>query len=405
MSAQAAPSKRSGWGLHPTIIAAGWVSFFTDFSSQMVVPVLPLFLIVVLKAPVLTLGVIEGLGAAMAGILRLLSGWLSDRMGHRKPLMVAGYGLSNLIKPAFALAPGWGTVLALRLGDRVGKGLRSAPRDALLADVTTAQERGKAFGFRRSMDLLGAALGPLAAAGILLWSHNAYRLVFFATLLPGLAALVVALVMLKDARRPVTDTHRVLPRINLLALPRPFQRYTLTLTVFALANFSEGFIILRERSLGLAPALIPVAYFVMNAVASLLSMPAGMVADRVGRRRVLVLGFLLLSGTYWGLGWIRSAGWIWPLLALYGVTVALVEGNQKVYAAELIGPEQRGTALGTFNAITGVAGLPAALGAGLLWQAWGPRAPFLAGALVAMTAVFLLLVLVPASRGRRAASA
>ncbi len=403
MSAQTAPSKHKRLGLHPSVIASGWVSFFTDFSSQMAVPVLPLFLVIALKAPVWTLGVIEGLGAATAGILRLFSGWFSDRMGHRKPLMVAGYGLSNLIKPTFALAPGWGAVLALRLGDRVGKGMRSAPRDALLADVTAPQERGKAFGFRRAMDLLGAAVGPLAAAGILFCSHNAYRLVFAATLLPGLAALAVAVVMLKDARQASPGTHRSLPRISLFAMPRPFQLYTITLAVFALANFSEGFIILRERSLGLTPALIPVAYFVMNAVGSLVSMPAGMVADRVGRRRVLVLGFVLLAATYWGLGWIRWAGWIWPLSALYGVTVALVEGNQKVYAAELIGPQQRGTALGTFNAVTGVAGLPAALGAGLLWQIWGPRIPFLAGALVAIAAVVLLLMLVPSSPVRRTA--
>ncbi|MCL5115642.1 MAG: MFS transporter [Firmicutes bacterium] len=374
--------------LPPAVITVGIVSFCTDLSTQMVGPLLPLFLTSVLGAPVWVFGLIEGVGAGIAGVLKVFSGWLSDRIGHRKGLMMLGYAISNLSKPLLALSGGWGQVFVIRGIERVGKGFRTAPRDALLADVTTPANRGRSFGFRRAMDELGAALGPLAAAAVLLLTHNHIPTVFALTVIPGLAALV-ALATLKETRK-TRDASRPRPTLSLKHFPRRFHRFTLTAGVLALATFSQGFLVLRARSLGMNAALIPIAYFLMNGVASALSMPSGTWADRLGKRPVLLVGFGLLPLAYLGFAEARSALWIWPLMAFYGAFIALVDGNQKVYAAEFLSPQDRGTGLGTFNALIGLTELLASLGAGILWQAWGAPAAFFAGALVAAFAFVML---------------
>ena len=232
--------------LHPTVIATGMVSFFTDLSSQMVGSLLPVFLISVLGAPVWVYGLMEGVGAGIAAILKVFAGWLSDRLGHRKWLMFVGYTMSNLTKPAFALTGTWGPVFALRQVERVGKGFRTAPRDALLADVTTPANRGRSFGFRRAMDSLGAALGPLIASGVLWWSHDRIRLVFVLTIIPGLA-VIPFLLRLREPQTAGGAHARPRPRIGLRHLPRPFRRFALSAALLALATFSQGFLILRAR--------------------------------------------------------------------------------------------------------------------------------------------------------------
>lgn len=377
--------------LHPTVKAAGLVSFFTDFSTQMVGPLLPVFLTSVLGAPVWTYGLMEGVGAGLAGILKVFAGWLSDRLGHRKWLMFLGYTLSNLAKPAFTIAPGWGVVFVIRQVERVGKGVRTAPRDALLADVTTPTNRGRSFGFRRAMDALGAALGPLAASGILLWSHDRLRLVFGLTLIPGLAA-VPFLLYLRERRVATPVGERPRPRLGLSHLPASFQRFMLAAGILALATFSQGFLVLRARSLGMPIPLIPLAYFVMNGVASVFSMPSGRLGDRIGHRTVLLGGFALLAFAYAGFALVRQAVWIWPLMAVYGGFIALVDGNQKVYATALLPATDRGTGLGTFNAVLGLAEFFASLGVGVLWTTAGPELPFLVGALVASAAFVTLSI-------------
>lgn len=379
------PSERT---LHPTVVSIGLVSFFTDFSTQMIGPLLPLYLTAVLGAPVWVFGLVEGVGAGLAGILKVFSGWLSDRLGHRKALMMTGYTVSNLAKPAFALTGAWGQVFAIRMVERIGKGFRTAPRDALLADVTTEATRGRSFGFRRAMDELGAALGPLAAALVLFLSHDRLRLVFLLTIIPGLAALPFLLRI--HEKRDARDAGRPLPALSLRHLPRPFRAFTLAAGLLALATFSQGFLVLRARSLGMNAALIPLSYFLMNGVASALSMPSGSLADKVGQRPVLLAGFLVLAVSLFGFAEAPSAIWIWPLMALYGLFTALVDGNQKAYAASFLAPRERGTGLGTLNALIGLAQLGASLGAGLLWQSVGPKAPFEAAALVALIASFTL---------------
>lgn len=386
MSASTKPEAQT---LHPAVKAAAMVSFFTDFSTQMVGPLLPLFLTSVLGAPVWVFGLMEGIGAGIAAVLKVFAGWLSDRLGHRKWLMFVGYTISNLTKPAFALAGGWGPVFGLRQVERVGKGFRTAPRDALLADVTTPANRGRSFGFRRAMDALGAALGPLAATSILWASHDRIRLVFALTLIPGLAA-VPFLLRIRENRSGSAHEPRPRPHLGLGRLPTRFQRFMVPAGLLALATFSQGFLVLRARSLGMPVFVIPVSYFVMNGVASILSMPSGHLGDRIGHRTLLLGGFALLALTYAGFALANAAIWIWPLMALYGVFIALVDGNQKVYATALLLHTDRGTGLGTFNAVLGFAELAASLGGGLLWTIAGPTAPFLVGAIVASVAFVAL---------------
>jgi MFS family permease len=358
----------------------------------MVGPLLPLFLTSVLGAPVWVYGLMEGVGAGIAGVLKVFAGWLSDRLGHRKWLMFVGYTLSNLTKPAFALTGAWGPVFALRQVERVGKGFRTAPRDALLADVTTPANRGRSFGFRRAMDALGAALGPLAATAVLWGSHDRIRLVFALTLIPGLAA-VPFLLRLRENRSGTAAPQRPSPQLGLRHLPASFRHFMLAAGLLALATFSPGFLVLRARSLGMPVLVIPVAFFVMNGVSSVLSMPSGRLGDRIGHRTVLLGGFALLSLTYAGFAIIPATVWIWPLMALYGVFIALVDGNQKVYATALLPQTNRGTGLGTFNAMLGLAELAASLGGGVLWAAAGPQLPFVVGALVAAVGFLALWLL------------
>lgn len=377
--------------LHPTVKAAGLVSFFTDMSTQMAGSLLPVFLTSVLGAPVWVYGLMEGVGAGIAGVLKVFAGWVSDRLGHRKWLMFVGYTISNLTKPAFALTGAWGPVFALRQVERVGKGIRTAPRDALLADVTTSANRGRSFGFRRAMDELGAALGPLTASAILWWSHDRIRLVFALTLIPGLAAIPF-LLRLRENRSETAGEARPWPNLGLRHLPVPFRRFMVPAGLLALATFSQGFLVLRARALGMPILLIPLTYFVMNGVASALSMPSGRLGDRIGHRTMLLGGFALLAITYVGFALARADIWIWPLMALYGVFIALVDGNQKVFATALLPSTARGTGLGTFSALLGFAELAASLGGGVLWEAAGPRVPFLAAAIVAGVACIILWI-------------
>ncbi len=379
------------------LLVAGLVSFFTDVSSEMIVPVLPLFLSVTLKTSTLTIGLIEGVAESTASVLRIFSGRLSDRTGRRKPLVVVGYALSNLTKPLLALTGSWGQVLTIRFADRVGKGIRTAPRDALIADSVPPDRRGLGFGFHRAMDTAGAALGPLIAFATLALLPENYRAVFWIAAIPGAIGICIAVLFLRERAQKTTQAG--VPAIKVGGLGSPFILFTTIATIFAVGNSSDAFLILRAKNVGVAVTAIPVVYFVFNVVYAGLSTPAGALSDRIGRGKVLALGYALFAIVYLGFALLSGPSAPWGALALfiiYGGYYAMTEGVQKAFVADLVPLSLRATALGTFSMMTGVALLPASLVAGALWDRVGPAAPFFYGAALAAASLILLLV------GRRA---
>ncbi len=377
----------------------GWVSLFTDLSGQMIMPILPLYMTTVLHLQVAEVGIVEGVGESVASLLKLYSGLLTDRLGKRKLFMGIGYGLSNLVKPFFAISGTWTQVLLIRFADRFGKGIRVSPRDALIADSASEEERGKAFGFRRAMDALGAALGPLCAFGVLAFAEGNYRLVFWLSAVPGGLAMILLVVFLKDrgSRSPrdrvIGGASRGVQRIGIRQWDRRFVMFTLVFSLFTAANFSDAFLALQAQQVGMKPALIPLAYFAFNLVSSVSSMPVGALSDRIGRRPVLITGLFLFAAIYFGFGMADTVAWIWILFVLYGLYYAFTDGIQKAYIADLVPEGRRGAAMGTFNACTGIAALPASIWAGFAWQTLGSAAAFGISAGVAALAALLILIL------------
>ena len=382
---------------------AGLVSLFTDISSEMIVPVLPLYLTGVLGAPAMVVGLIEGVAETSASLTKSVSGWLSDQVGRRKPLMVFGYGLSNLIKPLLGLTTGAGQVLAIRFADRFSKGVRGAPRDALIADSTPPDLRGRAFGLHRALDTVGAAIGPLLAALLLVLYADNFRAVFWWTAVPGGISVLRLLAFLRPPGARAAA--RGVPRrqgwsLSLRPLAPRLRWFVLISTLFALGNSADAFLVLRARGLGLAAGMVPLAYFLFNTTYALLSYPAGALSDRIGRRPVIIAGFLAFALIYAGFGAATQPWQVWGLFALYGLYYAGTEGIARAYLTDHAPAERRGSAIGVFNAYTGLAALPASWLAGLLWDRWGPPATFFCSAAIALLAAVLLAL--PLAPGREA---
>jgi len=388
-------SKKQFFGLNSVIFVLGMVSLLTDLSSQMIVPILPLYLTSILHVQVGTVGIIEGIAESTSSILKFFSGWISDQFGKRKWLMVGGYGLSNLIKPFFALSSTWGQVLFIRFADRFGKGIRTSPRDAILADTTTKEERGKAFGFRRSMDTLGAALGPFVTYLILTLWNGSYQAVFWLSAIPGLIATLLLIIFLKEKRKSIKTPSNVklLPKISFKGLSSRFVLFTLITTLFTIGNFSDAFLILRAKDVGMAAEYIPLTYFAYNIITSIFSTPFGMLSDRIGRRPILITGYVMFALIYLGFGLVHTVFGIWILFFIYGLYYATTEGIQKAYVADMVPEGQRGMAMGTFNALTGIATLPASVMAGFLWQSFGAFTAFGVSSLLAIISALLMFIL------------
>jgi MFS family permease len=381
-------------------------SFLTDVSSEMILNLVPLFLANVLGVRTSVIGLIEGIAETTSSLLKIVSGWLSDRLGKRKWLAVLGYAVSTAAKPFLYLATTWGTVLSARFADRVGKGVRTAPRDALLADSVDARARGLAFGLHRAGDTAGALVGLLIAlaivwgtqAGTLTLERQTFQTLVLLSIIPAALAVVVLAVGAREVR---TERQTVPPRLSFRDLDIRFRRFTFVLILFTLGNSADGFLILRaqERGLSVVGVLGMLASF--NLVYALVSGPAGALSDRVGRRRLIIGGWLTYGILYLGFAAAETAWHIWSLFALYGIYYGVVEGTSKAFVADVVAAEKRGTAYGIFNAAVGAAALPASLIAGVLWQGigtWqglGPRAPFLFGAAMAWLAVALTVVWVP----------
>ena len=369
----------------------GFVSLLMDISSEMIHALLPLFMVGSLGMSVALVGLLEGLAEATALILKVFSGVISDWFGKRKPLAVLGYGLGAATKPLFALATGPGMIFTARLLDRVGKGIRGAPRDALVADIAPPEQRGAAFGLRQSLDTVGAFLGPLLAVGLMLLWANDFRAVFAVAIIP--AALCVALLVLgvQEPERPA-GAPRVNPisRTNLKHLPRAYWWVVGVGAVFTLARFSEAFLVLRAEQVGIALALVPLVMVAMNAVFSVTAYPFGKLSDRVSHRRLLLAGLAVLVLADVVLA--ASTHWTGLLLgvALWGVHMGMTQGLLAAMVADTAPADLRGTAYGFFNLMSGLAMLAASVVAGLLWQYWGPAWTFGAGAMFSAVAMAAL---------------
>lgn len=385
-------------------------SFLTDISSEMIINLLPLFLAGVLGVKIGIIGLIEGVAETTASLLKVVSGWLSDRLGQRKWLAVSGYALSTAVKPFFYLVTTWWGVLGLRFADRVGKGIRTAPRDALVADSISEQHRGLAFGLHRAADTSGAMVGLLIALGVV-WAaqsgtvglaRSTFQTVVLISFVPAVLAVLTLALGARDVhQKSQAKLDEPAPSLRLSVVRGPFKALLFIVVLFTLGNSSDAFLILRaeERGLSVVSILAMVATF--NGVYALVSGPAGALSDRVGRRGLIVGGWLMYGLIYLGFALARSGWQVWALYAVYGVYYGMAEGTAKALVADLVAPEQRGIGYGVYNATVGVMAFPASLIAGLLWQGvggwegWGASAPFLFGAALALTAAALMWYWLP----------
>ena len=369
-----------------TVRTLGTVSLLTDMSSEMIYPLLPSFLVGSLRAGPAFIGLVEGAAESVASLMRLVAGRLSDRMPRRKPLIVAGYALSSLARPLVAAAAAPWHVFVVRIADRIGKGVRGAPRDALLAEVTPAADLGRAYGFHRGMDHLGAVAGPLIASALLLWRQD-LRMVFALAAVPALLSVIVLVVAVREPPRTIPAREAHAPAIP---LPKTLRRYLVVLALFTLGNSSDAFLLLRAQEAGIALPLIPILWAALHVVKSSASTAGGALSDRIGRRPAIAAGWLLYAACYAGLA-VASRPWeAWALFGVYGLFTALTEGPERALVADLAPAQGRGAAFGAFHAVTGVMLLPASLLTGLLWQSFGAAAALLTGAGLALTAAVLL---------------
>ncbi len=378
-------------GVGRTVFVLGIISLLTDISSEMIYPLVPLFLTSELGAPVAIVGLIEGLAESATSVLRAGSGWLSDRLRARKLLVLMGYSLSTAGKALLAVAYVWPVVLLARTADRAGKGIRTAPRDALIADATPLSSRGRAFGFHRAADTLGAVGGPSIALALLAISGDRYRLVFLLALLPAILSVGVISFVRERSPERAADA---LP-VPLRELGTPFYAFIAVSALFAFGNSSDVFLVLRAQDTGLSAKQVVLAYMTFNAVYALLAMPAGIISDRIGRRTLIALGYLLFAAVYFGFGVNQSAALVWPLFAVYGLHMALMEGVSRALVTDFVPAQGRATALGIYHGVLGGMVLLASVVAGLLWDQVGPGAPFVLGGATALAALALFLSIEP----------
>jgi len=380
------------------IWALGFVSLLMDVSSEMIHALLPIYLVTVLGASALTVGVIEGIAEATALVTKVFSGAISDWLGKRKFLAALGYGLAAFTKPIFPLAPTVGWLVAARFIDRIGKGIRGAPRDALVADLSPPHLRGASFGLRQSLDTVGAFLGPLLAIGLMLLTLNNFTVVFWVAVVPAFLSLFLILFAVREPERPagLRKVKNPISRAELRQLGSAYWWVVAVASVFTLARFSEAFLLLKAQSVGLTVALIPAVFVVMNIVYALAAYPAGVLSDRIERSTILIIGFVLLVVADVALATAESIPGVAIGVLIWGLHMGLTQGILATLIADTAPPELRGTAFGVFNLAGGAAVLAASIIAGALWDTVGSKGTFLAGA--AFTVLALAGVL--AIRGR-----
>jgi MFS family permease len=395
MAADSLPSQRPRLGRNVVALAA--VSFLTDVASDMTYPLLPVFLATVLGASATAVGAIEGAAETTAALLKLASGWWSDRVSRRKPLVVMGYTIASVIRPLIGLARSTGQVLAIRVTDRVGKGIRTSPRDALIADSVDPAIRGRAFGFHRAADNAGAVLGPLLAFAFLHWGGLHLRTVFLLTAIPGALAVLMLIFGVREMPRAAKPKKE--QKLDLKTpLGGRFWSYLGILLLFTLGNSTDAFLLLRAGQLGVSTALIPILWAMLHVVKSASSTPGGILSDRLGRKPLIVAGWFVYAAVYFAFGRAGQTWQAWALFAVYGLYFGLTEGVEKALVADLVPEDRRGAAFGWYNLALGVGALPASLLFGFIWDRWSSTAAFDFGALVALAAAAGLAVVVPGRR-------
>jgi len=381
----------------------GWASLFTYTATEMIYPLLPVYLSAVLGAGAMSLGVIEGVAEAVNSFLKILSGYWSDRQARRRPIVIAGYALSSIARPLIAITTSWPQVLVIRALDRTGKGIRGAPRDALLAHFASAGNRGRVFGFHQAMDHTGAIVGPLIATAVLFFAPERYRLVFALTLIPGAMAVAMLFFVKEDSSPPAGPTAPAAPAapaaVTPAALPRPLLTFLVVLIVFSLGNSADAFLLLRLSDALGGATFVPLLWAALHVVKASLSTWGGSLSDRFGRKPMIVVGWAIYGVVYLGFAMSTSpAAFIGWFLA-YGIYFAFSEGPAKALIADLTPRTKSGTAFGFYNAALGVGALVASVLFGFLYERFGAPVAFGTGAGLAGVAALLLLILVPASAG------
>jgi MFS family permease len=389
------------WGryrqLPRNVFAISLVSLLNDASSEIIYPLLPIFLSSTLGASARAIGVIEGAAESISSLLKLVAGYVSDRLGQRKNLVVAGYTLAAIVRPLLAFASSWQQVLGIRLVDRIGKGIRTAPRDAMIADTVKLEQRGIAFGFHRAMDHGGAVIGPLLGyllVYLFVINSNAptrseFTLIFLLAAIPAFGAVLVSVFFMRETlKKPPTKMPEV--KLTLRGFDSNFKRFLVILALFTLSNSSDSFLILRARDAGVSIAAIPLLWAAHHASKVLSSLFGGDLSDRLGRKRLIVSGWILYAAVYAGFAFVDNNVSIWVLFLIYGIYFGLAEGAEKALVADLVRPEQRGTAYGLYNLAFGISVFPASLLMGMIWDWRGPTTAFLVSASLGAIAAILL---------------
>jgi MFS family permease len=379
-------------GLSKNVRSLGWVSLFNDIASEMIYPLLPLFLNSVLGAGVVFIGLIEGIAESVSSFLKLFSGWVSDRFRKRKGLIFFGYALASITRPFIGLATSAYQVLFLRFFDRIGKGVRSSPRDALLSQSCSGEERGKAFGFQRAMDHAGAMTGPLIASLLMAAFTKDLRIIFLLAFIPSFFCLWILWQGVTEIQKEQASTSPP-PKLQWKEWDRKFKFFLLIITLFTLGNSSDAFLLLRAQDLGLNVVTIPILWFLFHLSKTIFSIPGGSLSDRIGRRKVMILAWAIYGLVYLGFAFASKGYQIWLLFIVYGLFYGLSEGTEKAWVADLVEESKRGTAYGAYHFCIGIAALPASLLMGLLWKVAGIRWAFSFGASLALIAALLTIIL------------
>ena len=384
------------WSLPAGVWILGGVSLLNDMATESIYPLLPFFLTTVLGAGAVSLGIIEGAAEAVSSVLKIISGRLSDRWQRRKPIVVAGYGLSALARPFISLAGSWGVVFLLRFIDRIGKGVRGAPRDAMLADLANETNRGRVYGFHQAMDHVGAILGPLLATAFLIAYPSRYRALFALTAIPG----VLTVILLRWAKEPAPSTPHAPyapnePHAPHAPLPPPLIRYLIVLSVFTLGNSTDAFLLLRLTEAAGGPRFIPLMWAGLHVVKTVFSVAGGAASDRFGRRKLIAIGWVMYAIVYAGFALSTSLAALVTWFMIYGVYYGCVEGSERALVADFALPSQKGTAFGVYNAVAGLGALVSSVVFGFIWSRFGEAIAFGSGAALAIAAAALLFIVVP----------